>query len=37
MFTDDLQFAHDRPIAMQQEDLLDRAGFARRLALAISS
>lgn len=37
MSHDDLQFAHDRPIAMQTEDLLDRAGFAQRLALAISS
>lgn len=37
MTNDDLQFAHDRPIAMQQHDLLDRAGFAQRLALAISS
>ena len=37
MTNDDLQFAHDRPIAMQQHDLLDRAAFAQRLALAISS
>ncbi|WP_434570357.1 NTPase [Pseudomonas sp. Z3-6] len=37
MTNDDLQFAHDRPIRMQQHDLLDRAGFAQRLALAISS
>jgi predicted KAP-like P-loop ATPase len=37
MTTDDLQLAHDRPIAMQQHDLLDRAGFAQRLALTISS
>lgn len=44
MTNDDLQFAHDRPIAMQQQDLLDRVGFAQRpapsawcLALAISS
>lgn len=37
MTNDDLKFAHDRPIVMQQHDLLDRAGFAQRLALAISS
>lgn len=37
MTNDDLQFADDRPIRMQQHDLLDRAGFAQRLALAISS
>jgi ABC-type dipeptide/oligopeptide/nickel transport system ATPase subunit len=36
MTNDDLQFAHDRPIAMQKHDLLDRAGFAQRQALAIS-
>lgn len=34
---DDLQFAHDRPIARQQEDRLDRADFAQRLAWAVSS
>lgn len=37
MTNDDLQFTDDRPIKMQQHDLLDRAGFSQRLALAISS
>lgn len=37
MTNDDLQFTDDRPIKMQQNDLLDRAGFSQRLALAISS
>jgi hypothetical protein len=37
MTNDDLQFTDDRPIKTQQQDLLDRAGFAQRLALAISS
>ena len=37
MNRDDLQFAHDRPIARQQEDRLDRADFAQRLAWAVSS
>lgn len=37
MTNDDLQFADDRPIKIQQHDLLDRAGFSQRLALAISS
>ncbi|WP_410952973.1 P-loop NTPase fold protein [Pseudomonas sp. S1(2024)] len=34
---DDLKFADDRPILLKKYDLLDRAGFAQRLALAISS
>ncbi|PYG96015.1 hypothetical protein CVV67_36140, partial [Arthrobacter stackebrandtii] len=34
---DNLQFAHDRPIARQQDDRLDRADFAQRLAWAVSS
>ncbi|QPH46128.1 AAA family ATPase [Pseudomonas fulva] len=34
---DELRFAHDRPIARQQDDLLDRADFAQRLAWAVSS
>lgn len=37
MTRDDLKFADDRPILMKEHDLLDRAGFAQRLALAISS
>lgn len=37
MTNDDLQFTDDRPIRTQQQDLLDRAGFAQRLALAVSS
>lgn len=37
MSHDDLKFADDRPITLQQDDLLDRAGFAQRLALAINS
>ncbi|WJM95308.1 hypothetical protein QEP73_17220 [Pseudomonas defluvii] len=37
MSHDDLQFADDRPITQQSDDLLDRAGFAQRLALTISS
>ncbi|AJO78637.1 P-loop NTPase fold protein [Pseudomonas sp. MRSN 12121] len=37
MNQDDLQFAHDRPIARQQEDRLNRADFAQRLAWAVSS
>ncbi|WP_440831025.1 KAP family P-loop NTPase fold protein [Pseudomonas fragariae (ex Marin et al. 2024)] len=37
MNNDDLQFAHDRPIARQEEDRLDRADFAQRLAWAVSS
>ncbi|WP_409281202.1 KAP family P-loop NTPase fold protein [Pseudomonas defluvii] len=37
MINDDLKFADDRPIALQQHDLLDRTGFAQRLALTISS
>ncbi|MCE4072512.1 MULTISPECIES: KAP family P-loop NTPase fold protein [Pseudomonas] len=37
MTNDDLQFTDDRPISTQEQDLLDRAGFAQRLALAISS
>ena len=37
MTNDDLQFIDDQPIKMQQHDLLDRAGFSQRLALAISS
>lgn len=37
MTNDDLQFTDDRPITTQDQDLLDRAGFAQRLALAVSS
>lgn len=37
MSHDDLQFSHDQPIERQQDDRLDRAGFAQRLAWAISS
>lgn len=37
MTNDDLQFTDDLPIKTQQQDLLDRAGFAQRLALAVSS
>lgn len=37
MTNDDLQFTDDRPIEAQRHDLLDRAGFAQRLAQAISS
>lgn len=37
MTNDDLQFTDDRPIKTHDQDLLDRAGFAQRLALAISS
>ncbi|MBI6883480.1 KAP family P-loop NTPase fold protein [Pseudomonas putida] len=37
MSNDELRFADDRPITLQQDDLLDRAGFAQRLALAINS
>jgi len=37
MNNDDLQFTDDRPIETQAQDLLDRAGFAQRLALAVSS
>lgn len=34
---DDLKFADDRPIQFKKHDLFDRAGFAQRLALAITS
>jgi len=37
MTNDDLQFTDDLPIKKQQNDLLYRAGFSQRLALAISS
>ena len=37
MTNDDLQFTDDRPITTRNQDLLDRAGFAQRLALAVSS
>ncbi|WP_122456420.1 KAP family P-loop NTPase fold protein [Pseudomonas viridiflava] len=37
MTNDSLQFTDDRPIKTQQQDLLDRAGFAQRLSSAISS
>ncbi|QNT38788.1 AAA family ATPase [Pseudomonas asiatica] len=37
MAHDELKFADDRPITTQAQDLLDRGGFAQRLALAINS
>ncbi|QIH08061.1 MULTISPECIES: hypothetical protein [unclassified Pseudomonas] len=37
MTNDNLQFVDNRPITLQQDDLLGRTAFSERLALAINT